>query len=53
VRTSEEDAHGQMASGRSPLLWNTERNWSQDERDQGFAPSETRSSRKEAKLMSR
>lgn len=42
-----------MASGRKPLFWNTERNWSHEERDQGFAPSDTRRSLKEAKLISR
>lgn len=53
VSASEDDAHGHIASGRKPLFWNTERNWSQDESDQGFAPSDTRRSLKEARLISR
>lgn len=35
-----------------PLLWNTERNWSQEESDQGLAPSATSSIRSELRLIS-
>lgn len=52
VSDSGEDAHGQMASGRSPLLWKTAKNWSQEESDQGFAPSATKRSRSDCRFTS-
>lgn len=52
VRHSLELAQGQMASGRSPLAWNTLRNWSHDDSDHGLAPSATRSNRSDDKLTS-
>ena len=53
VSPSVEAAQGQMASGLSPLDWNTERNWSQELRDQGLAPSATSSSRRDPRFRSR
>ena len=53
VSTSLEAAHGQTASGRSPLLVNTAKNWSHDDKDHGLAPSATKSIRSDDRLMSR
>merc|ERR1711911_70054 len=53
VRTSLDAAHGQTASGRSPLLVKTAKNWSHDESDQGLAPSATSSIRSDERLISR
>lgn len=52
VNISELLAQGQMASDRSPFAENTLKNWSHDDRLQGFAPSATRSIRKLDRLMS-
>ena len=52
VSTSLELAQGQIASGRSPFGWNTDRNWSQELRDHGFAPSATKSILSDDKLIS-
>lgn len=49
---SEEPAQGQRASGRRPLEWNVDANWSQEDSDQGLAPSATKIDFKDDKLMS-
>lgn len=52
VRHSLDEAQGQTASGRSPLGWKTLKNWSQEDNDQGLAPSPINSSLNDDNVMS-
>ena len=52
VNVSVEPAVGHIHSGFKPFVWNTSRNVSQEDNDQGFAPSATSRMRRLDKLMS-